>query len=97
MIRRGVPPGTRLYLEKSVTPFFLRKSSSVSRRPLTSVAGERSIAKMASEYIVWERGLVREMDGEGGGMVREMKEMAYGFAQVLDGVGIPAHGILCGC
>lgn len=53
IIRRGVDPGTTEYLEKSVTPHFSRrKSSSVSRSPLTLLGGARTISTMASEKIV---------------------------------------------
>lgn len=53
IIRLGVDPGITEYLEKSDTPhFFRRKSSSVSRRPFTTLCGARSIARTASENIV---------------------------------------------
>ena len=54
IIRLGVDPGTTEYLEKSEIPHFSRrKSSSVSRSPFTVWCGARSIAKTASENIVY--------------------------------------------
>lgn len=54
IIRRGVDSGITEYLEKSETPHFSRrKSSSVSRSPFTIWCGARSIARTASENIVY--------------------------------------------
>lgn len=50
MMRRGVVPGTTLYLEKSVTPACSRRKSSSRRSsPLTTEGGARRMARMASE------------------------------------------------
>jgi hypothetical protein len=63
MILRGTAPGTTLYLLKSVTPHSSRrKSSSRSSSPLTRAAGERRMARMASEKMV---GLRRSAASEG--------------------------------
>jgi hypothetical protein len=56
MILRGVAPGTTLYLEKSVTPFDRRKSSSSNSWPLTSDAGAPRMARIASENMVCSAG-----------------------------------------
>ena len=54
IIRRGVDPVITEYLEKSETPHVSRrKSSSVSRSPFTIWCGARSIARIASENIVY--------------------------------------------
>ena len=65
IIRRGVDPGITEYLEKSETPhFFRRKSSSVSRRPFTTWCGARSIARIASENIVYSRvSVLKDQEG----------------------------------
>lgn len=52
MIRRGVVPGTTLYLEKSLTPACSRRKSSSRRSsPLTREGGDLRMARMASEKI----------------------------------------------
>lgn len=53
IIRLGTAPGMTEYFEKSLIPVESRKkSSSSSNLPLTSDAGARSIASIASEKIV---------------------------------------------
>src|SRR5947207_12414951 len=51
MIGRGDAPGTTEYPEKSDIPWRRKTCSSVSIKPLTSSAGARSIARIASEKI----------------------------------------------
>ena len=61
IIRRGLEPGTRAYLLKSVTPRSRRRSSSSTVRPVTSLGDALMISKIASEKISGFRSSARRV------------------------------------